>query len=120
VEGALDEAAVAATARLNRQIALGNIRGNAIGFLAAPRIGTGFNIDPVEALVLAELAAPPPHDIGALTGRMLAILARTGRSVVRDGVVQTDPAAARASMMETVTRIVNHRLPVFRRLGILV
>jgi SAM-dependent methyltransferase len=120
VEGALDEAAVAATARLNRQIALGNIRGNATGFLAAPRIGTGFNIDPVEALVLAELAAPPPHDIGALTGRMLAILARTGRSVVRDGVVQTDPAAARASMMETVTRIVNHRLPVFRRLGILV
>lgn len=118
LDGPPSAAASAATGRLNRQIALGNMRGNSTNFLAAPVIGGGFNIDPVEALVLAELAAPPPHDIGALTGRMLAILARTGRSVMRDGVVQSDPGAARASMMETVTRIVNHRLPVLRRLGI--
>jgi SAM-dependent methyltransferase len=116
--GALDDAALAATARLNRQIALGNIRGGTTSFLAAPRLGTGLNIDPVEALVLEDMAAPEPLDIGAMTGRMLAILAKSGRSVVREGVVQSDPAAARASMMETVTRIVNDRVPVFRRLGI--
>ena len=111
--------AMAATGRLNRQLSLGNIRGGATQFLAAPRLHSGLNIDPVEALILEELAGPEPHDIGALTGRMLAILAKTGRSVVRDKVVQTEPGAARASMMETVTRIVTQRVPVFRRLGIL-
>ena len=119
VAGPLDDAVLAASLRLNRQIALGNRRGGVTSFLAAPRLGSGVHIDPVETLLLDELAAPAPHDIGALTGRVLAILAKTGRSVLRDGVTQTDPAAARASMMETVTRIVNQRVPVLRRLGIL-
>ncbi len=119
VAGPLDDTTLAATLRLNKQIALRNMRGGVMSFLAAPRVGSGLHIDPVETLLLEELAAPAPHDIGALTGRVLAILAKTGRSVVRDGVAQSDPAAARASMMETVTRIVNERVPVLRRLGIL-
>ncbi|HTN12614.1 MAG TPA: class I SAM-dependent methyltransferase [Acetobacteraceae bacterium] len=117
--GALDGAALDACGRLNRQIGLENMRGGVTNFLAAPRLGSGLNIDPVETLLLTELAAPEPPDIGALTGRVLAVLAKTGRSVMRDGAVQSDPAAARITMMETVTRIVNDRVPVLRRLGIL-
>lgn len=119
VAGALDEATQAATGRLNQQIALANTSGGTTQFLAAPRLGTGLIVDPVETLVLAELAAPEPHDIGVLTGRILAILAETGRSVMRGGAVQSDPVAARASMTETVTRIVGDRVPLYRRLGIL-
>jgi SAM-dependent methyltransferase len=114
-----DPATVAACARFNRQIGLDNRRGGAGHFLAAPRIATGLSADPVETMLLDELEPVGARDIPALVERVLAILARSGRSVMKDGVVVPDPVAARASMTETVTRIVNERVPLFRRLGIL-
>ncbi|OJY64130.1 MAG: hypothetical protein BGP12_16525 [Rhodospirillales bacterium 70-18] len=115
----LDHASVAAALALNRQIGLGNERGGNTHFLAAPRIGSALAIDPVEAMILPELSAEGPLDVATLAARVLAILAQSGRSVMKDGTVVPDPAAARASMTETVTRIVAERVPLFRRLGIL-
>lgn len=114
-----DAATLAACARLNRQIGRDNRRGAAAQHLAAPRLTTALAVDAVEAMLLDELASATAADIPALTERVLAILTQSGRSVVRDGVVVPDPKAARASMTETVTRVVAERVPLFRRLGIL-
>lgn len=108
----------AACARLNRAVGQINRHGGAIQFLAAPALGTGLSTDAVETMLLDELDQPQP-DAAAITERVLAILAQTGRSVVKDGAVVPQPDAARAAMRETVDRILHDRVPLLRRLGIL-
>lgn len=115
----LDRAAAAPSLALNREIGLINERGGNLPFLVSPRLGTAVNVDVVEAVLLPELAKGAPANIEPLVNRVLNLLAQTGRSTIREGKVLTDPAEARASMTETVTRVVRERLPVLQRLGIL-
>lgn len=118
VNPGMGAAAMAACARLNQAIGQTNRQGGAIQFLAAPLFGTGLSTDAVETMLLEALAAEP-HDAAAMVERVLDILARTGRSVVKDGTVVAQPDAARTSMRETVDRILKDRVPLLRRFGVL-
>jgi hypothetical protein len=115
----IDKASAAPALALNREIGLLNERGANLPFLVSPRLGNAINVDVVEAVLLPDLVKGPPPNLEPLVQRVLAVLAQTGRSTVRDGKVITDPAEALASMTETVARVVKDRLPVLQRLGIL-
>ncbi len=115
----IDKVSAAPALALNREIGLLNERGANLPFLVSPRLGNAINVDVIEAVLLPDLVRGPPPNLEPLVQRVLAVLAQTGRSTVRDGKVITDPAEALASMTETVARVVKDRLPVLQRLGIL-
>jgi len=50
---------------------------------------------------------------------LLGLLARSGRSVQRDGKAVSDPAETLRIVTEAVTNMLERRVPVLRRLGIL-
>lgn len=113
-----DPAAVAACQAMNAQIAAYNSNGGALGVLAAPLTGSGFSADYVETVMLPELIAG--QDVAdVLVDKVLAKLAATGRSVVREGKPVTDPALARTDMTATVNRLLTDRRPLYRRLGVM-
>lgn len=116
-----EAAATAATpgaAALNRQIGLANAGGANIAALVSPKLGTAIVADVVETLLLPPLLRGET-DPAALTADVLASLAASGRSVLKDGAVVADAAQARAAMGATVTRILAERVGLFRSLGIL-
>jgi hypothetical protein len=71
------------------------------------------------ALVAGELLAGKPEDLEALITELLAVLGRSGRNVQRDGHPVTDPADRRHIVAQAVATILEKRLPVLRRLGVL-
>ena len=108
-----------AARRLNAALAGLNAAGIDRGFLAAPAIGSAIGTDPMEVMVVGELLAGTPAEPQVMTDRMTATLRRAGRSVMRDGVVIADAAAARTSLEATIRGVLAERLPLFRRLEIL-
>ena len=81
-----------AARRLNLAIARANANGADLPRLAAPAIGSAVGADILETLLVGELLAGKPADVGALAGEVLAMLGRGGRSVQRDGKPVTDQA----------------------------
>jgi SAM-dependent methyltransferase len=107
------------TDRLNAAIGSTNGYGFDIGWLASPAIGSALKADLLETLVVRETAAGQSLEIEGVTDRLLATLSRTGRSVRPDDEVVTDPTQARAVLRETVRRMVDDRMPILARLGII-
>jgi hypothetical protein len=105
--------------RLNAAIGAMNSVGYGIGWLASPAIGSALRADVLETLVIHDYAVGQSRDIVALTDRLLATLDRAGHSVRRDGQAVTDATEARAALRETVARMVEERLPMLARLGVI-
>jgi SAM-dependent methyltransferase len=116
-EAAAIEATAGATA-LNRQIGLANANGANINALVSPRLGTAVVVDVVETLLLLPLLDGHANP-AVLTEHVLELLAKSGRSVLKDGAVTTDPDQTREVMGRTVARILSERIGLFRSLGIL-
>ncbi|HEX4172114.1 MAG TPA: class I SAM-dependent methyltransferase [Acetobacteraceae bacterium] len=104
--------------RLNLAIAAANANAADLPRLASPVIGTAVGGDILETLVVGEMLAGKPEDVSELTTGLLAVLARSGRNVQREGQVVTDPADAKRIVAEAVTTVLDRRLPVLRRLGV--
>jgi hypothetical protein len=105
--------------RLNQAIARSNSNAADLPRLAAPALGSAIGVDVLETLVVGELLAGKPADVDQLTGDVVAILGRSGRSVQREGRPVTDPTDARQIVLDAIRGIMERRLPVLRRLGVL-
>ena len=68
---------------------------------------------------MGELLAGKPADVGALATEIVAVLGRGGRSVQRDGKPVTDPAETLRIVTEAVAGMLERRVPLLRRLGVL-
>ena len=71
--------------RLNLTIARANASAADLPRLAAPAIGSAIGVDILETLLVGELLAGKPADVGALAAELVGMLGRSGRSVQRDG-----------------------------------
>ena len=113
-----DPAACASARALNGAIAAANASGASHAVLASPVTGSGVSVDFAEILMLPEIMAGRAG-ADSLVDHILARLAFTGRSVVKDGKPVTDPAAARTEMAATVGRLLADREGLWKRLGLL-
>jgi SAM-dependent methyltransferase len=112
-------ASLAATRRLNLEIARANAAGGALAQLVAPAVGAAVPAELIETLVAGELLAGRAPAAGALSEAVLAALARTGRHVQAEGQPITDPERARESVGAIVASVLSDRVPALRRLGVL-
>ena len=76
-------------------------------------------MDILETLLVGELLAGKPADVGALAAELVGTLARSGRSVQREGKPVTDQAETLRIVTEAVVAMLERRVPVLRRLGVL-
>jgi hypothetical protein len=105
--------------RLNQAIARYNASGTDLTQLVAPAIGSSIGADVLETLLVGELLAGRTAEVDPLTTEILAVLARGGRSVQRDGAPVADPVEARRIVTDAVGNVLEKRQPLLRRLGIL-
>jgi hypothetical protein len=108
-----------AARRLNLAIARANANGADLPRLAAPAIGSAIGVDMLETLLVGELLAGQPADGGSLADELVAMLARSGRSVQWDGAPVTESVEARRVVADAVHIMIEKRLPMLRRLGVL-
>ena len=108
-----------AARRLNLTIARANASAADLPRLAAPAIGSAIGMDILETLLVGELLAGKPADVGALAAELVGTLARSGRSVQREGKPVTDQAETLRIVTEAVVAMLERRVPVLRRLGVL-
>jgi SAM-dependent methyltransferase len=108
-----------AARRLNQAIARANASAADLPRLAAPAIGSAIGMDILETLLVGELLAGKPADVGALATELVGVLGRSGRSVQRDGQPVTDQAETLRIVTEAVVGLLERRVPVLRRLGVL-
>ena len=106
-----------AARRLNLAIARANANGADLPRLAAPAIGSAVGADVLETLLVGELLAGKPADVGALASEVLGVLARGGRSVQREGKPVTDAAETLRIVTEAVAGMLERRVPLLRRSG---
>jgi hypothetical protein len=105
--------------RLNLAIAGANASAAELPRLAAPAIGSAVGGDVLETLLVGELLAGKPADVAALSNELVGVLARSGRSVQREGKPVTDQAETAKVVTEAVVTLLEKRVPVLRRLGVL-
>jgi hypothetical protein len=108
-----------ATRRLNAAIARANSSAADLPRLIAPAIGSAVGADVLETLLVGELLAGKPSDINALATEVLGALVRSGRSVQREGKPVTDTAETIRIITEAVSNMLERRVPLLRRLGVL-
>jgi SAM-dependent methyltransferase len=87
--------------------------------LVSPVIGSGINIDVMEGLALGQLldgVAPEPEP---LIDALLGDLARSGRTLRRDGQPLLDPVEGRVLLGQAVRGVLERRLPLLRIQGVL-
>ncbi|MEJ0017936.1 MAG: class I SAM-dependent methyltransferase [Acetobacteraceae bacterium] len=107
-----------AARRLNLAIAQANANAADLPRLSAPAIGSAIGADILETMLVGELLAGKPAEVGPLASEILVLLGRSGRSVQRDGKPVTDPAETMRIVTEAVTGMLARRVPILRRLGI--
>jgi SAM-dependent methyltransferase len=117
-EGSAD-AGRAASRRLNQAIARANGLAADLTRLAAPAIGSAIGADVLETLLVGELLAGRAAEIEPLTSDIMAALAKSGRHVQNEGKPVTDPGEARRILAVAIGTMLENRLPVLRRLGVL-
>jgi hypothetical protein len=93
--------------------------GQPLTWLAAPAIGTAMPADVIDIALAGEALAGRLGSAEALVERAMAMLASTGRAVLRDGQPVTDPVQARVVVGEVTAAFLERRLPMYRRLGVL-
>jgi hypothetical protein len=87
--------------------------------LAAPHIGSSVGIEVMEGLVIGQLLDGTSRDPDALIDGVLHDVARSGRSLLRDGKPLQNPGENRVLVGETVRSVLARRLPVLRNLGVI-
>ncbi len=108
-----------AARRLNMAIAQANANAADLPRLAAPAIGSAIGADILETLLVGELLAGRPADVGALATQLVGLLGRSGRSVQRDGKPVNDASETMQIVTEAVVGLLERRVPLLRRLGVL-
>jgi SAM-dependent methyltransferase len=108
-----------AARRLNQAVARANADAADLPRLAAPAIGSAVGVDMLETMVVGALLAGRAADVDPLATEVLAVLARSGRSVQQDGKAVTDPVEARQIISDAIRTMIEKRFPVLRRLGVL-
>jgi SAM-dependent methyltransferase len=108
-----------AARRLNQAIAQANANAADMPRLAAPAIGSVVAADVLETLVVGELLAGRPAEVEPLAAEVLAVLARSGRSMQQEGKSVTDPVESHRLVSDAIRNMFERRARVFRRLGIL-
>jgi SAM-dependent methyltransferase len=107
------------TARaLNAVIARANMTGTDLPRMVAPVIGSVVQVDVLEALVVGELLGGQMAEVDPLATEVLALLARGGRNVQKEGKPVTDVVEARGIVADAIRTVLERRLPVFRSLGV--
>lgn len=107
-----------AARRLNLAIAQVNANAADLPRVAAPAIGSAVGGDILETLLVGELLEGKPADVGALASALMGLLTRSGRSVQREGKPVTDPAETLRVVTDAVVGMLEKRVPVLRRLGV--
>jgi SAM-dependent methyltransferase len=87
--------------------------------VAAPLIGSSLAIDVMEGLVIGRLLDGGSREPDALIDGVLNDVARSGRSLLRDGQPLREPAETRVLVGETVRNVLVRRLPLLRGMGVL-
>jgi SAM-dependent methyltransferase len=105
--------------RLNLAISQVNASAADLPRMAAPAIGSAIGADILETLLVGELLAGKPADVGALATELVGLLGRSGRSVQRDSKPVSDQAETLRIVTEAVVGMLERRVPVLRRLGVL-
>jgi len=113
----LSHEAVPSVTRLNDAIIDAIARGEPLFYLVSPVLGAAIETNPLEALTIgALLVGHSPDDVDGLIESVGLAMRQSGRSVVRDGApVADEPSILR----ELIARILQHRVPLFRALGVL-
>ena len=115
-----DEAVVRdRVAGLNRAISAINADGGDLPRLVAPLIGSVLNADLLEILTVGALLDGHEPGLEPLVDTVSRAVARSGRSMQRDGQPVSDPAASAAIIREALGTATDSRLPVLRGLGVL-
>ena len=110
----------AGTARLNRAIVAAVARGDEVGFLVSPLIGSAIAVSALEALVVGALIEDrDPADLDGLTRAVLIAMRLGGRPVMRAGEPVDDDAEATVLLRAGLAEILERRVPLFRALRIL-
>jgi SAM-dependent methyltransferase len=107
-----------AARRLNAVIAAVNRNAGELTQLAAPVLGSALASEPLETLVVGELIGGEQPDVQPLVTKVLDVLSRSGRSVQRDGQPVKDPVEANLVMTDAIRGVLERRLPVMRRVGV--
>jgi len=115
----LPRAVGSAAARFNRAVAEEIVAGTDYGVLAAPVIGTGLATGFVEACSIPALCDNPAISAEALRDIVWGNMARAGRRLIKDGKQVESAAENLAGLTEPVQRIIDARVPLWRKLGIL-
>ena len=108
-----------ATAGLNRAIADLNADGVEMPWLASPVLGTALMVDMTETLLTGALLAGHPAELASLTVVLEQQLRKGGRSLQKAGQPVAEPAEATSMATTIVGHVLNKRVPVLRRLGVL-
>jgi SAM-dependent methyltransferase len=108
-----------AARRLNLAIGRANANGADLPRLVAPAIGSAVGADVLETLLVGELLAGKPADVGALASELLGILGRGGRSVQREGKPVTDAVEALRIVTDAVAGMLERRVPLLLGIGVL-
>jgi hypothetical protein len=115
----LAQAAQAPARAVNQAIVRATANATDIPFLFAPTIGAAVGGDVLEILVVGQLLDGKSPQLDLLTTDVLALLGRSGRNVQKDGKAVTDPAEARQITSEAIRGVLERRVPLLRRLGVL-
>lgn len=105
--------------RMNMAVAQNNADGAELPRVVSPVLGTTLQVDVVETLLVGEVLRGKPAELDTLLGDLAGLLARSGRTMQRDGQPVTDPAEAHRMMADLVTRFLEQRVPLLRGLGVL-
>jgi len=87
--------------------------------IAAPLIGSSLAIEVMEGLVIGRLLDGGSRDPEALIDGVMNDVARSGRSLLRDGQPLKDSAETRVLVGETVRNVLARRMPLLRAMGVL-
>ena len=113
------DAAISSAARLNAIHAALLERGYSQPYLAYPALGAAWRTHEVEILALDALNAGLAAEEQPLVDAAYDRLALGGQQLQRDGHAVNDPVAMRETITGQVRQMLEHHLPVMRRLGAL-
>lgn len=89
------------------------------GVLASPMLYAGISYSPLEIVMHAEIARAPRADAEAIANAVQARLATFGSNVRREGKPIGDEPAEQAKFVEEIGALMDRRVPVWRKLGLL-
>lgn len=112
-------AAPDSAARFNRVVAERLRSGEALGFFAAPAVGTGIVATYVEQVICLAVFETPDMPIERITGFAWDIMRKTGRRLLKDGRTLESADDNLAELAVQLATFMSQKAPMWRQLGIL-